>query len=163
VQPAERVGDVLHGRRRAALLGGVGRGEAGEASPGRTRLAVDRVGRIRPLVGAKVHRNDVEDVCSRATERMLHRIYDESEKPRSFQAMLTTLTRWCIADHYREQRPEDPVDAVPEPAAEDQGIRELLARDEADRLLSALDAREREILVGLAEAEAAPSSPPRWG
>jgi hypothetical protein len=96
---------------------------------------------------------------------MLDLIYDESEKPRSFQAMATMLTRWCIADHYREQRPEHPVDAVPEPAAEDQGIRELLARDEADRLLSVLDgvggrggrpAVRRRVRLGLGRREVRP-------
>jgi RNA polymerase sigma factor (sigma-70 family) len=107
--------------------------------------------RIRALVGAKVSRNDAEDVSSLVVERMLRLIYDKQEKPRSFRAMLTTLIGWCIADHYRGPRPDEPVDTLPEPAAEDQGIRELLDHDEADRLLAVLEPREREILVGLAE------------
>jgi DNA-directed RNA polymerase specialized sigma24 family protein len=64
--------------------------------------------------------------------------------------MVTTLIGWCIADHYRGPRPDEPVDTLPEPAAEDQGISELLDHDEADRLLAVLEPREREILVGLA-------------
>jgi RNA polymerase sigma factor (sigma-70 family) len=107
--------------------------------------------RIRALVGAKVSRDDAEDVSSLVVERMLRLIYDQREKPRSFRAMLTTLIGWCIADHYRGPRPDEPVDTLPEPATEDQGIRELLDQDEVDRLLAVLEPREREILVGLAE------------